>query len=131
MKAKLLLYFVLLIVGHIACKPDQSKKETPVEYEKSKSGQDYQWTEAEGKEFLKDARNTYTSDELWLKRAAEIRLHILKVVNLDPLPEKCDLNSILGGWREYDGYKVRNVAFQSSPDVYVTGSIYSPIKIKG
>jgi dienelactone hydrolase len=72
-------------------------------------------------------RNTYTTGEAWQQRAREIRTQILRATGLDPLPEKCPLNPFLGEARLYDGYQIRNAAFQSLPGVYVTGSIYSPI----
>ena len=93
----------------------------------SKSGQTYQWSEAEGKKFLSDTRRSITTSEAWKQRAQEIRLHILKGSGLYPLPEKCPLNPIIGKTRVFDGYQVTNVAYESLPGVYVTGSLYSPI----
>ena len=102
-----------------------------VEFEKSKAGQDYQWSEEEGAEFLKVGRESYTSADEWIERAERIRSNILQATGLDPLPEKCSLNPIFGNIRIYEGYKVQNVAFESLPGIYVTGSIYSPIEADG
>ncbi|MHC4546153.1 MAG: alpha/beta hydrolase family protein, partial [Planctomycetota bacterium] len=46
-------------------------------------------------------------------------------------PKKCPLNPIIHSRRKYDGYSVQNVAFESLPGVFVTGSLYSPLKGKG
>ncbi len=89
------------------------------------------WTEAEGKAFLEKERLTYTTAEAWKKRANEIRLQILKGAGLEKFPNKCPLNPIFGEKRIYDGYQVQNVAFESLPGVYVTGSLYTPLNVKG
>ena len=44
--------------------------------------------------------------------------------------EKTEQKIIYRNFREYEGYSVINVAFESSPGVYVTGSLYKPLKIK-
>jgi len=89
------------------------------------------WTEAEGKAFLEKMRGTYTTADAWKKRAAQIRAQILKGAGLEKFPERCPLNPIYGEKRTFDGYQVLNVAFQSLPGVYVTGSLYTPLNVKG
>jgi uncharacterized protein len=89
------------------------------------------WTEAEGKAFLEKMRGTYTTSEAWKKRAGQIRAQILKGAGLEKFPAKCPLNPVFGEKRVYDGYQVQNVAFESLPGVYVTGSLYMPLKVKG
>jgi uncharacterized protein len=93
--------------------------------------QDAYWTEAQGKEFLKKQMETYTTAEAWEKRAEMIRSQILKGAELEKLPDKCPLETYLSEKRVYDGYQVRNVAFESLPGVYVTGSLYTPTEFKG
>ncbi len=90
----------------------------------------YHWTEAEGKEYLEQMRQTYNTAEDWKNRAKKIRKHILKGAGLEEYPEKCPLNPIIGKKRVYDGYQVQNVAFESLPGVYVTGSLYTPTDAK-
>ncbi|MFH0758107.1 MAG: acetylxylan esterase [Bacteroidota bacterium] len=97
----------------------------------SKSGQIYQWTEAEGKEFLSNIQQSITTPEAWEKRSGQIRNHILQATGLYPLPGKCPLHAIFGEKRRYDGYQVENVAFESLPGVFVTGSLYSPTEVHG
>lgn len=89
------------------------------------------WTEAEGKAFLEQRRQTYTTAEAWESHAKKIRAQILKGAGLEKYPEKCPLNPIIGEKRVFDGYQVQNVAFESLPGVYVTGSIYTPTAAKG
>lgn len=89
------------------------------------------FTEMQGREFLANQRKTYATAEQWEKRAAEIRKHILKGAALEKFPDKCPLNPLIGDVRVYDGYQVQNIAFESLPGVYVTGSLYKPIQYKG
>ena len=131
-KSFLFFLFAVAIYGlHVSCTSNSSNTDQPVEMEKSKSGQIYQWSEAEGKEFLSQIRQNITTPEGWKKRAKQIRTQILQGTGLDPLPEKCLLNPIFGKKRIFDGYQVENVAFESLPGVYVTGSLYSPTEVKG
>ncbi len=90
----------------------------------------YHWTEAEGKAFLEQMRQKYTTAGEWNKRAKEIRSHILKGAGLEKFPKKCKLNPFFSEKRVYDGYEVQNVVFESLPGVYVTGSLYTPVDIQ-
>ena len=89
------------------------------------------WTDAEGKAFLEQMLKTYTTAGEWEKRAKQIRKQILRGTGLEGYTKKCPLNSIIGEKRVYNGYQVQNIAFESLPGVYVTGSLYTPIKAKG
>jgi uncharacterized protein len=89
------------------------------------------WTEAEGSSFLEAQKTHYVTQKAWEKRAKLIREHILKGTGLLKFPKKCPLNAIIGPKRVYDGYQVQNVAFESLPGVYVTGSLYTPTVSKG
>ena len=89
------------------------------------------WTEEEGKLFLDRMRQSYTTAADWESRAKEIRAHILKGAGLEKYPAKTPLNPIMGEKRVFDGYQVENVAFESLPGVYVTGSLYTPTNAKG
>ena len=132
MKISVVHHFTLLVLASsslilFSCDTrDKSSNETE-ELQKSKAGQVYQWSESEGEEFLKKMKESYTSAEAWINRADRIRTNILQATGLDPFPEKCSLNPLFGNKRIYDGYQVQNVAFESLPGVYVTGSIYAPI----
>ncbi|WP_209328923.1 alpha/beta hydrolase family protein [Lunatimonas salinarum] len=84
------------------------------------------WTEEEGAAFLLKMKQTYLNKEAWEKRANAIRRQILKGTGLDKAPKKNPLNAIFGEKRQFDGYTVQNVAFESLPGVFVTGSLYQP-----
>jgi hypothetical protein len=74
---------------------------------------------------------TYSNREEWQARAAKIRKQILVGAKLDPLPERTPLNPIIHKKREYDGYTVESVAFESRPGFLVYGSLYRPRNING
>jgi hypothetical protein len=114
-----------------SCTSNSSKTPKASELQTSKSGQDYQWTEAEGKAFLSNMQQSNVTPEDWEKRSDQIRTHILEGAGLYPLPKKCPLNPIFGEKRKYEGYQVQNVAFESLPGVFVTGSLYSPTEVNG
>jgi hypothetical protein len=127
----LFLLLLVLLLGIYSCKHRESSDKNQQVLEKSKAGQTYQWSKQEGHEFLRKMRASYTTAEEWERRADKIRRQILEATGLDPLPEKCPLNPIFGEIRNYDGYQVQNVAFESLPGVYVTGSVYTPTHHEG
>ena len=88
------------------------------------------WNEEEGKLFLDQMRQSYTTSASWKNRAKQIREQILKGAGLEKYPNKGSLNPIMGEKRVYDGYQVQNIAFESLPGVYVTGSLYTPANAK-
>jgi len=88
-------------------------------------------TEEQGKEQLSRFAQMYSTRSEWQQRAQRIREGILRGTELSPLPKKCPLNPIVRDRRQYDGYSVENVAFESLPGVFVTGSLYRPTKGEG
>ncbi|MDD4192517.1 MAG: acetylxylan esterase [Mangrovibacterium sp.] len=89
------------------------------------------YTEEEGRERLEKLKTLYPALDQWKQRAGLIRANILKATGLTPLPEKHPLNVIRHSKREYCGYTVENVAFESLPGVFVTGCLYRPSSGKG
>jgi len=85
----------------------------------------YQSEEA-AKEQLARFAKSYSNLEQWKARAKVIRENILRGAELLPLPEKRPLKAIIHSKRKYNGYTVENVAFESLPGVFVTGSLYRP-----
>jgi dienelactone hydrolase len=86
------------------------------------------YTEAEGAANLLKLKESYQTKEEWLQRAEIIKKGILEGAGLVPFPEKTPLNPRYTNERNYDGYSVKNVAIESLPGVFVTGSLYLPEK---
>jgi uncharacterized protein len=84
------------------------------------------WTEEEGAQKLASFAASYSNADEWQSRVSQIRQLILKGADLDPLPSRSPLNPIYRNKRSFKGYSVVNVAFESLPGVYVTGSLYLP-----
>lgn len=87
----------------------------------------YYQTEEKAKAQLAKFSATYSNLEEWQARAKNIRRGILRGLELLPPPPKCPLNPIIRNKREYPGYTVENVAFESLPGFYVTGNLYRPV----
>jgi len=62
----------------------------------------------------------------WLRRAEELRRHVLFACGLLPEPERKDLNGQIFGRIEHEDYSVEKVFFESRPGFYVTGNLYRP-----
>lgn len=65
--------------------------------------------------------------EQWKTRATIIRQGIFKGACLSPLPERTPLNAVINNKREFEGYSVENVYFESVPGFYVAGNLYRPL----
>lgn len=89
------------------------------------------YTEEEAKEVIENLKLQYQAKDEWLQRAEIIRQGILKGADLIPFPEKTPLKPSYSEMRKYDGYSVQNVAIESLPGVFVTGSLYMPEKQDG
>lgn len=64
--------------------------------------------------------------EEWQQRAEEVRRQILLACGLWPMPRKRPIKATVHGRVERDEYTVERVYFESSPGLYVTGSLYRP-----
>jgi len=91
----------------------------------------YQKSEDEAKQQLLRLRENYSNLNEWKQRAETVREAILKGTELYPLPAKYPLNVIRTEKRVYNGYSVENIAFESLPGVFVTGSLYQPVSDNG
>jgi len=67
----------------------------------------------------------------WEKRKAELQQCILSSLGLLPLPAKPTAKPIYANYRKFDGYSAENVAVESLPGVFVSGTLYRPLKGKG
>lgn len=88
-------------------------------------------TPEEAQQQLKRFADSYSNLQEWEARAANIRENILKGAELFPLPAHSSQNKIYRNFRQHKNYSVVNVAFESLPGVFVTGSLYKPLNIEG
>ena len=91
----------------------------------------YAHSEDAAKLELQDLMSKITDQEAWDARAAKIRSGILKGAKLTKLPKRTPLNPVYSALPTYDGYTAENVAIESSPGFYVTGTVYRPTKHAG
>lgn len=74
---------------------------------------------------------TYPTLDAWKKRRALLRRELLAGARLTELPERTPLNPRFVDARVHSGYRVEEVAFESAPGFYVTGSLYRPTEFEG
>jgi hypothetical protein len=113
---------------------------TPVDLEAQKEGdrkyklKKYQYHRTsveEGKEKLDYLSGLYHDQATWESRKAKLRPCMLKALQLDPLPRRPGTKPVITNKRKMNGYIVENIAIETLPGLYVCGSIYKPLKIKG
>lgn len=68
--------------------------------------------------------------ENWPARQAEMRQQLQRMLGLDPWPARGDLQPVITGKVDGDGYVVEKLQFQSLPGLYVTGDLYRPKDVK-
>lgn len=88
-------------------------------------------TQEEARVEVQEMRRAVSDLEQWQERRQAILHGILRGVRLDPLPDRTPLDPVLREVREFDGYSTQNVAIQSSPGFYVTGTLYCPLEHDG
>lgn len=80
---------------------------------------------------LADIRKSIPDLASWEKRRATVKAAILAGAKLTTLPERTPLNPRTRDKRTHDGYTAENVAIESAPGFYVTGTLYRPTDFEG
>lgn len=80
---------------------------------------------------LREVMSEVTDRQTWEARAAKIRNGILRGAKLTKLPKRTPLNPVYSSLRTYEGYTAENVAIESSPGFFVTGTVYRPTEFSG
>ena len=88
-------------------------------------------TVEEGKQQLQHLSSLYDDTESWEKRKAELKACILSTLKLSEIPAAPASKPIITSVRKYDGYTVENIALETLPGIFVSGSLYRPAKTKG
>jgi dienelactone hydrolase len=91
----------------------------------------HRWDVKEGWAFLDTLANKYHDKQSWEQRKAQIRPALYEALLLSPLPKKPNSKPIITPKRTFDGYTVENIAIEIMPGLYVNGSIYKPLNVKG
>lgn len=89
------------------------------------------YTEEVGAEKLAQVYKRMTSQSNWQQHADSIKRNLRKGMDLETFPAKTPLLAKFRNKKEFDGYSVEAVTFESLPGLFVTGNLYKPTgKIK-
>ena len=69
--------------------------------------------------------------EIWRRRAEELRQQLLVANGLWPMPPRPPVEATVHGRVEREVFTVERVFFQSTPGLYVTGSLFRPKNLSG
>lgn len=96
---------------------------TPFEY--------YRRSEEEGKKHLNELLAAYPGASAFDTRKKDLRDCLFSALGIKPSAKRTALNPIFRKKIIMNGYSVENVAFESIPGYFVTGSLYRPTTGKG
>jgi dienelactone hydrolase len=91
----------------------------------------YRRTEEEGRKHLAELLAAYPNADAFNKRKKELQTCISNALGITNLAKRTALNAVSRNKVVMDGYTVENVAFESIPGYFVTGTLYRPTKGKG
>ena len=84
---------------------------------------------AEGEVQLWNLLASYPTLSDWEARKKEVRQNILSKLGIHHFPKETSLNPIRTNYRKHDGYSAENVALEVLPGVYLSGTLYMPLKL--
>jgi len=85
----------------------------------------------EGRQQLNTLLASYKTLTDWEKRRATLRKCLLATLRLETNPAKSVSPPIVTHKRTFNGYTVKNVAIETLPGLFVCGSLYGPLNVKG
>jgi hypothetical protein len=88
-------------------------------------------TVEEGAQQLGRLLTLYSNDSEFNRRKRELYECIFKALGINSNLKGGPFHSIFLNKKVMNGYTVQNIAFESMPGYYVTGTLYKPIKSKG
>lgn len=88
-------------------------------------------TPEEGKARLDHLASLYSNAQQWELRRDSLKKCMWEALQLSPLPPAPGSKPIMANKRTMNGYSIENIAFEVLPGVYICGSLYRPLKIKG
>lgn len=91
----------------------------------------YRRSEEEGKKHLDEILAAFPSAGAFDKRKADLRECIFEALGIKKTAKRTALNPIFRQKIIMNGYSVENVAFESIPGYFVTGTLYRPTVAKG
>ena len=91
----------------------------------------YRWEVKDGWAFLDQLATQYSDKTSWETRKSLLKPQLYEALQLSPLPPKTGSKPIITAKRVMDGYTVENIALEIMPGVFVNGSLYKPLNIKG
>lgn len=88
-------------------------------------------TPEEGKARLDHLASLYSNAQQWELRRDSLKKCLWEALQLSPLPPAPGSKPIIVNKRTMNGYSIENIAFEILPGLYISGSLYRPLKAKG
>ncbi|HEY0679421.1 MAG TPA: acetylxylan esterase, partial [Chitinophagaceae bacterium] len=85
----------------------------------------------EGREQIQYLSGLYNDLSGWEKRKASLKECFLSALRLSEIPARPSSKPIVTAVRKMNGYTIQNIAIETLPGLYVSGSLYLPAKPKG
>lgn len=89
----------------------------------------YRRTDVDGEKLLTYLNGLYQNKSEFELRRDSVRKEVRERLEIDEALAQCVTNPVakLSKLRKYDGYSVQNFALETTPGIYVCGSIYAPL----